>query len=282
MILFLKVVKDHGGRVLCKAHVKSILVEDGKAAGVQMEDGTKLKAPLVVSAVGHENTRDLLDCFDQKTKDEKIMPPAPIGPSAGYLMINLGFNVSGRQAGIPCCNKMIMPSVDGDIMEATARYRNDSKSFRPPVFITFPSVKDRAAYDKPLSCQLLTMAKYDWFEKFSDEAKEFYYSKRSGEPRGNEYAKEKEWWAKTMCETLFEHYPQLKDHVDLMDVSTPLTIEHYLNEPRGGACGLDTCPERFQWEPFQDMRVDSVPGTNYFYVKIKFYLTVQKFKQQFD
>ena len=99
------------------------------------------------------------------------------------------------------------------------------------------------------------MAEYKWFEQWKDEAGEFYYSKRMGEPRGNSYADEKDHWANIMKETLFEYYPQLKDQVDLTDVSTPLTIEHYLNEPRGGAVGLDTCPERFAWEPFQDMKV---------------------------
>ena len=44
---------------------------------------------------------------------------------------------------------------------------------------------------------------------------------------------------------LAKHYPQLKDAVRFVDLSTPLTIEHYLREPRGGAVGLNPTPERF-------------------------------------
>ena len=38
---------------------------------------------------------------------------------------------------------------------------------------------------------------------------------------------------------------QLKDSIDFTDVSTPLSIEHYLASPRGAAVGLDPSPLRF-------------------------------------
>ena len=109
-------------QVYCKGEVTKILVdENGKTSGIQMDDGTQIKAPLVVSAIGYENTRKLLDSFDQKTMDEKILAPPPVGQSEGYLMINIGFNTTGRQANIPCCNTLAMPTKDHDMMDACAR-----------------------------------------------------------------------------------------------------------------------------------------------------------------
>ena len=41
--------------------------------------------------------------------------------------------------------------------------------------------------------------------------------------------------------------------MDFVDLSTPLTIEHYLREPRGGAVGLDPTPQRFADRRVADM-----------------------------
>ena len=44
---------------------------------------------------------------------------------------------------------------------------------------------------------------------------------------------------------LLRFYPQLEGAIELVDVSTPLSIEHYLGAEGGGAVGLDQVPERF-------------------------------------
>ena len=40
-------------------------------------------------------------------------------------------------------------------------------------------------------------------------------------------------------------FPALTPHIDFVDVSTPLTIQHYLRKEAGGAVGLDQVPARF-------------------------------------
>jgi len=78
------------------------------------------------------------------------------------------------------------------------------------------------------------------FEKFKDMP--------SGD-RGEEYEKLKEQWQEKCLQLLFRMYPQLKDRVEFVNVSTPLSIEYYLREPRGGAVGLDQTPRRYtDWE----------------------------------
>jgi len=44
---------------------------------------------------------------------------------------------------------------------------------------------------------------------------------------------------------LLRFYPQLEGKIELVDVSTPLSIAHYLGADGGGAVGLDHTPERF-------------------------------------
>jgi phytoene dehydrogenase-like protein len=44
---------------------------------------------------------------------------------------------------------------------------------------------------------------------------------------------------------LHRFYPKLKGKEDFVDISTPLSIEHYLKCPGGGAVGLEPTPERY-------------------------------------
>ena len=49
-------VTDHGGELLMNARVKNIMVEDGKACGITLEDGTQYFAPIVISNAGLRQT----------------------------------------------------------------------------------------------------------------------------------------------------------------------------------------------------------------------------------
>ena len=44
-----------------------------------------------------------------------------------------------------------------------------------------------------------------------------------------------------ICEVL----PQIRDHLDYVEVSSPLTLKHYLNREFGEMLGLDHSLERF-------------------------------------
>jgi len=80
------------------------------------------------------------------------------------------------------------------------------------------------------------LLKFEWFKKYENE--------ESGK-RCEEYQKLKKIWEEKCLKIFFKYYPQVKDYIEVIDVSTPLSIEYYLNKPEGGACGLDQTPERF-------------------------------------
>jgi hypothetical protein len=41
------------------------------------------------------------------------------------------------------------------------------------------------------------------------------------------------------------YFPKAKEHIDFVDLSTPLSIESWLTQYKGGAVGLDVTPARF-------------------------------------
>merc|ERR1712107_249738 len=111
--------------------------------------------------------------------------------------------------------------------------------------ITFPSVKDRAykrhAGDGRESCQLLCLAKAEWFGNIPEPEVGTMTKPAYKHPqRSAEYEEIKEQWKERLRSALLEIYSQLKDKIDMFDISTPLTIEHYLPTGSGSAIGLDT------------------------------------------
>ena len=79
-----------------------------------------------------------------------------------------------------------------------------------PLFITFPSLKDQTyetEHPGKFTCQILAMAKYEWFEKWEEEA--------AGD-RSVEYKKMKDKWKKVCLDGLHRFYPQLKVSAILM------------------------------------------------------------------
>merc|ERR1711871_451815 len=64
---------------------------------------------------------------------------------------------------------------DGDIFEPLDRYFKDPLGLTDdellPLFITFPSLKDQAyeaAHPGKMTCQVLAMAKWEWFEEWAE------------------------------------------------------------------------------------------------------------------
>merc|ERR1719464_925260 len=54
---------------------------------------------------------------------------------------------------------------------------------------------------------------------------------------------------KTMADTMIEQacqlYPQIRDHIDYIEIGTPVTNSHYLAQPHGEIYGLDHGYGRF-------------------------------------
>lgn len=60
-------IKERGGEIYVNAGVKQIIVENGRATGVELEDGVKISAPIVISSAGIEIT------YQQLLKEEVML-----------------------------------------------------------------------------------------------------------------------------------------------------------------------------------------------------------------
>ena len=243
-----------GGRVLVRARVEEILIDpkSGKTTGVRLADQTVVPCKRVVSSVGYHNTFDKL-IPEAVTTRLGIPRRLPVRNSCGWVMANIGLRGTAEELGLTCTNLWYHPTrKDGDMFGAVDDFMTDptNPDHEPMLMITFPSIKSReggGTNGDKTTCQMLGMAEHSWFEQYAD---------LPTRKRGAEYKALKKDWGNRFVEILLRFYPQLEGRIELVDVSTPLSIEHYLSTDEGGAVGLDQSPQRFtDWDVVK--RLDS-------------------------
>jgi phytoene dehydrogenase-like protein len=68
--------------------------------------------------------------------------------------------------------------------------------------------------------------------------------------RGDDYDALKDTIGKGLINLVDETYPGFADLVEFVEVSTPLTVEHFTDHAKGAIYGLEASPERFREVPF--------------------------------
>lgn len=198
-----------GGEMHYRSNVEKILVEDNRAVGVRMADGTEKRADIVVSAAdGHATIFNMLD--GRYVNDEI---------RAYYA----------QQPSFPDLNKM-------DLQVSLGIARDISKE--PPAMACLLekpiTIADRAV-------DFLEVEIFGYDPSLAPEGKgvvkvvmdtSYAYWKRLAEDREG-YESEKEKVASTVIDEVNKFLPGIKDQVEVIDVATPLTVEHYTGNWKG-------------------------------------------------
>ncbi len=235
------IINANGGKVLNTTEVLEIIVENGKAIGVKTRflRGEKPEknyyADVIVSCAGAYPTymkllpesvpisfrKDLSDFY----KREKM---------ATSICVYMGLSESPATLGFKGENHWIFASNDH---EANFKERNEwLENFGEirNLYMSFPSLKDPDA--KHHTADMITFTDYALFEKWKD---------LPWKKRGEEYEAFKKKIADTVVQTIEKRFPGFKDIVEYIEVSTPLTNEHFTSHPDGAIYGLACVPERY-------------------------------------
>jgi len=86
------------------------------------------------------------------------------------------------------------------------------------------------------TADMITFTDYALFEKWKD---------LPWKKRGEEYAAFKEKIANSVLESIEKRFPGFKAIVEYVEVSTPLTNEHFTSHPDGAIYGLACVPESY-------------------------------------
>ena len=107
------------------------------------------------------------------------------------------------------------------------------------LYVSFPSLKDPALANDPNAkhtAEVVTFVRYDDFAKWKAER---------WRRRGEDYESFKRAIEKTLLEQLLARLPKLRPMVAFVELSTPLSTEHFVRPARGSIYGLEPTPRRF-------------------------------------
>ena len=86
-------VKKGGGKVMLKAHVEEILVENNRAVGVRLSDSSVVRANTVVSNASSWDTLRLVPASAVPDEYRKTTTEMPINRS--FMHLHIGFDAAG-------------------------------------------------------------------------------------------------------------------------------------------------------------------------------------------
>jgi len=228
------VIHDAGGEVRVKSPVTEILVENGRATGVRLEDGSEHRCGRVVSAIGSQDTVNHLLPADVQAAPwaREVMT---LKPSISHLCLFLGLEGDIRAAGATAANHWFHGSWDTN----AALWSDPAETEIPAFFVSFPSLKDpkHVAGEKLRHTgQVVTATNWDAFSEWGK-------SRHGDRPEG--YRKLKQHIEEKMLLRFKQNFPEIAPMIVYHELSTPLTMQHYIGRQKGTSYGLATTPERF-------------------------------------
>ena len=232
------IIRQSGGEVFTYAGVDQVLIKNNTAYGVRLVKGDEIKADAVVSCAGLVPTieRLLPKSIVEKHGYDKALKKVEV--SSAHLCIYAGFKGTAEELDIPKKNLWIYPSADHDAN--VDAYDKDLNAPMPLIYISFPSAKDPSwseRYPNKSTVEIVTTCNADLFERWKGS---------TWNKRGEDYEALKQRLMDRMLSVLFEKMPQLKEHLDYVELSTPLSTQWFQWNDGGEILGLDHTVKRFE------------------------------------
>ena len=230
-----ELAEESGVTFRTESPVRNIEIEDDGATAVELADGETIEADVIVSAIDPTITYgSLLPARHQPMRLRTKV--AETEPSLGTIQFFIGIEGDVSERGIGQFNRWSYPWWDIDALYSPLF--DDELGETHGFFLSSESAKVPQAGLAPEGCSTLEIVTFAPFRPFQDAARGGH-----GE-RGEEYAELKEQIKEDYLAEISERYPDLLDDMTMCEVSTPLTIEHYVSGVAGGAYGPAETPEQ--------------------------------------
>jgi all-trans-retinol 13,14-reductase len=233
------VIRKAGGEIVVRAEVRHILVERGRAAGVEMADGKEIRANMVISTIGVQPTYERLLHYPVQQRYKLADKIKDLKYTTSYCCLYLGLEHTAEELDLPRANSWIFPPVY-DHEKNQADFASGNTENFPVVYISFPAAKDPSfakRHPGKSTIEIITLADYSAFSQWADTP---------WMHRPPEYNELKEKISAQLLECLYHYLPQLKGKIAYHELSTPLSAAHFLGRKYGETYGLDFTPERFE------------------------------------
>jgi prolycopene isomerase len=195
-------IEKFGGEVRLGTTVEQVVIENGRAVGVRLGDGTEVRANAVVS------NATIWDTFDSLVQEPRHrVPDNRFIEAPSWFQLYLGVDGSVIPPGF---------NVHHVLVDDWSRY----DELGGTIYFSAPTVLDPslAPAGKHAVHLFVTAESWQW-ERFA--------------PRSPEYRQKKEEYARTLLARTEKILPGLSDAIELMVTATPQTHERYLGRRNG-------------------------------------------------
>jgi phytoene dehydrogenase-like protein len=216
--------KSLGGELMLNTKVVDILVEAGQIKGVRLESGEEIYSDYIVTTIdpkvamidmiGLDTLRGLNVKYAKKVEEVKM------STSSMNLSIGLDDKIDLAALGLDCGYNVITTGEDtyDRLFDAYEKEEIGFTDKRFHIGVVCPSLTTGG---KPnITVRITPMALADW-----EELREKDYEK---------YKQRKEKWADFFIDKVEKYLiPNLRDHIIVLDISTPSTYARYSGSPQG-------------------------------------------------
>ena len=229
------VATQGGATFRTSAEVEHIEVEGERVIGVRLRGGERIEADAVVAAV---DPRHVFGRFIPENAVPKKLLERVRGleSSISAMALGLGVNRDLREVGLGAFNIWDYPSIDIDALYDPIFHGRLPE--KPGMFISANSLKDPTGQMAPrgkTSLEVVTLAPYSIFGAWANVP---------AEERGEDFHLLKDRLRDQLLEQLDARLPGVVDHVEVMDFSTPLAMEGWVNLIDGGLYGPAMTPDQ--------------------------------------
>lgn len=231
-------IKKYGGEIKTGQAVKKILLEDAekiskesrvRAVGVELQDGTIIKAKRIVSNADPAATYKMVGHENLSAKLLKKLNATRY--SVTSLMFFISVDMDVREAGLDSGNIWFMPGEDMDgIYEGLTKVSILETDEFDSLFISCSSLKDPLSFNgRHHTIEVVTFIDYDSFKSVCAE----------GSAATETYLKIKERLCEKLLNTFKRILPAVHKNIVHLELGTPITNEHYINATKGNVYGTE-------------------------------------------
>jgi prolycopene isomerase len=214
-------IRANGGTIRYNCPVRRILVEDGRAVGVETAGGEAIPARQVISNASKVTTYvDLLPPEEVPQTVWRELRRTTLSPSAFTLY--LGLDAPPEALGIDGSTHFLLGQTNADAVYERMKVRDIDQ--RDGLMMTCYSAID-PCFSPPGTTQLAVITL-----KFGDAWLQVPPER---------YAAEKYRVAEGLLARAERVWPRLREHVEEMEIATPITHMRYLGTPRGAIYGFE-------------------------------------------
>ncbi|MFC1823208.1 FAD-dependent oxidoreductase [Thermodesulfobacteriota bacterium] len=203
-----------GGTVMYNAEVSKIDVEENHVTGVRLSDGRSFNAKSILCNAN--KMRTYIDLIDEDKVPEDVFSDLKVSKLGTTVFgVYLGLNCSAEDAGLK--HEITFAIDSGGNKDAYGALNYDTDKING-AFVDCHNI-DNPEYSEEGTCVLTVLVGQN-IESWLDMSPDSYHE--------NKYK-----LAEKALELIDKFYPNVREHIEEMEISTPLTHMRYLGTPGG-------------------------------------------------